>query len=92
MLAAVACAAVIAYVRLFGAPFLTWDDDRNIVLNPFVRSGNLGALWAAPWFGLYVPVTSTVWAALWHLGDGDAWPFARTTSRSTSRARRWCGC
>jgi hypothetical protein len=75
MLAVVACAAVVAYARVIHAPFLAWDDDRNILLNPFVRSGHIGALWAAPWFGLYVPVTSTAWAGLWHLGDGAAWPF-----------------
>jgi hypothetical protein len=64
MLAVVACAAVVAYARVIHAPFLAWDDDRNILLNPFVRSGHIGALWAAPWFGLYVPVTSTAWAGL----------------------------
>jgi hypothetical protein len=72
MIAVVACAAVIAYARLLHAPFLAWDDDRNIVLNPLVRSGTLSAIWSAPWFGLYVPVTSTVWAFLWNFGDGNA--------------------
>ena len=28
-----------------------------------------------PHFGLYIPVTSTLWAALLHLGGGATWPF-----------------
>jgi hypothetical protein len=67
--------AAVVYARLLGAPFLSWDDDRNILMNPLLRAADLGGIWSAPWFGLYVPVTTTAWAAIWQLGGGSAVAF-----------------
>lgn len=75
MVVAAVCVACFVYARLLAAPFLGWDDDHNIVLNPAVRDAAFGAIWAAPWFGLYVPVTSTLWAVLWKLDGGSAVAF-----------------
>jgi protein O-mannosyl-transferase len=38
-------------------------------------SGAWTKLWAQPHFGMYIPVTSTIWAALLQLGGGATWPF-----------------
>lgn len=32
-------------------------------------------MWASPFFGTYIPVTHTLWAALWKIGAGEVWPF-----------------
>ena len=46
--------------------FLTGDDHLNIVRNPIMRSPKLAELlniWLAPYEGLYIPCTYTVWFA-----------------------------
>lgn len=63
------------YAFLFHAPQLTWDDDSNIFRNPYYLANMWLPFWKEPYFGLFVPVTSTVWGALFHLGDGAVWPF-----------------
>lgn len=63
------------YGSLLNAPYLPYDDDTNIFSNYHFLSGNWTALWQAPYYGVYVPVTSTVWVTLWSLGEGAAWPF-----------------
>ncbi|HMB71612.1 MAG TPA: tetratricopeptide repeat protein [bacterium] len=57
-------------LAVFGAAssfrFLQWDDDTNVVENPHLATGSvagLAELWAAPYAGLYVPVTYTWWWA-----------------------------
>jgi len=69
-----ACAAVI-YAFLIKAPQLTWDDDSNIFSNPYYLNNMWLPFWNEPYFGLYVPITSTVWGALYALGGGEVWPF-----------------
>ncbi|WP_337169403.1 hypothetical protein [Gemmatimonas aurantiaca] len=63
------------YAPLFGASFLRWDDGHNITRNPLL-SGDTSwtEMWARPWFGLYIPVTLSIWRALLDLGAG-AVPF-----------------
>lgn len=63
------------YLGLFDAPQLTWDDDSNVFANPYFQAGMLKPLWTEAYFGLYVPVTSTVWAALYWVFQGAVWPF-----------------
>ncbi len=75
MVIATAVVAAMVYARLLGAPFLSWDDDRNILMNPMLRAADIGGIWRAPYFGLYVPVTGTAWAVLWQLGGGSAVAF-----------------
>ena len=74
-LALIFVVAAAVFGSLLKAPPLTWDDDTNIFSNPYFQSGQWWRLWDAPYYGFYTPVPSTVWAALYHLGGGAAWPF-----------------
>lgn len=54
---------------------ITWDDNSNIFQNPYYHAGYWLPFWTEPYFGLYVPVTSTVWEMLFRVAGGEAWPF-----------------
>lgn len=68
-------AAAVVYARLISAPALTWDDDSNIFANPHFQAGEWAIFWQEPYFGLYIPVTSWIWGALYNLGQGSFVPF-----------------
>jgi hypothetical protein len=74
-LVVICVAAATVYLTLIHAPFLSWDDDRNISANPYLLNSDWWPLWLKPYFGLYVPVTTTVWAALFHATNGNAEAF-----------------
>lgn len=74
-LAVVLAITVALYSELWNASPLSWDDDANIFNNPYFRMGMWWGVWTEPYFGLYVPVTSSVWAFLLWMGHGEAWPF-----------------
>lgn len=63
------------YATLWNAPPLTWDDNSNIFGNPYFVMHLWWGVWTDPYFGLYVPVISSLWAGLYSLGQGDAWPY-----------------
>lgn len=63
------------YSRLWGAPPLSWDDGSNIFGNPYYTMHYWRGIFSEPYYGLYVPVTSCIWALLYWLGGGDAWPY-----------------
>ncbi len=63
------------YALLWSAPPLSWDDDANIFANPYFVMHQWWRVWLEPYYGLYVPVISTVWAALYWLGGGASTPF-----------------
>ncbi len=63
------------YFQIFAAPFLPWDDDYNITLNPYLLQGQWLELWNHTYFGMYIPVTHTFWGLIFHLGGGQALPF-----------------
>ncbi|HEX7937783.1 MAG TPA: hypothetical protein VF483_02255, partial [Gemmatimonadaceae bacterium] len=67
--------ALIVFARLLNAPYLTWDDDKNIFSNPYYLFTGWGHLWLQPYFGLYVPVISTIWALLYKAGSASTLPF-----------------
>jgi hypothetical protein len=72
-LVAISLTSAAVYSRLFHAPFLAWDDSTNIVANPHYQTGSgWRELWLQPYFGLYVPIISSVWAALFQLGGESA--------------------
>lgn len=63
------------YWPLFWAGPLQYDDHSNIFANPHYRDGSLLYLWKYPYYGMYIPVTSTAWSLLHSLGGDAAWPF-----------------
>jgi hypothetical protein len=68
-------AAAAMFATLWHAPSLIWDDDSNIFKNPYYLADLWRPFWTAPYFGLYVPVTSSIWEILFRVGDGAPWPF-----------------
>ncbi len=63
------------YFQTLGADFLPWDDDYNITLNLYYKLGAWKDLWSRSYYGMYIPVTSSVWAVFYYLFDGKPWPF-----------------
>lgn len=74
-LGAILIAVISIYAQILTAPALTWDDGSNIFNNPFYNMHMWWGVWTNVYYGLYVPVTSTVWAFFFWLGGGQAWPF-----------------
>jgi hypothetical protein len=58
---------ILALFRLCGSEFTYWDDQATIHANGRLNPPTLDTLrfyWTTPDFGLYVPVTYTVWAVV----------------------------
>jgi tetratricopeptide (TPR) repeat protein len=72
---AILIATGLAYRSTWDAPPLAWDDDYNIWKNSAYLLGPWWQVWKTSNYGMYIPVTSTAWALLYHLGAGSAWPF-----------------
>lgn len=91
LLAALCCLTVALYLSLLRAPFLGWDDEPNISANPYFLHLGWWRLWARPYFGVFVPVVSTMWAGLYAVGGGAAWPFrvANALLHATNVALVW---
>src|SRR6185312_6710837 len=77
--ALVAVAALALFAMAWGFDFTLYDDTLHIVQNPrFVVPGQQDVLsfWKAPFAGLYVPVSYTLWMGIRHFavtglaGDG----------------------
>jgi Tfp pilus assembly protein PilF len=59
------------YLTIPGNEFVSTDDPTNIYHNPLVLAftpEHLRQFWTAPFYGLYTPVTYTVWGALATVG------------------------
>jgi Flp pilus assembly protein TadD len=71
---AVLAAAFLVFHRALGFGFVAWDDDPNIVENPFYRRVTAAGLWqfwttwGAPFQEQYMPVTWTAWGICAWLG------------------------
>jgi hypothetical protein len=50
---------------VLNGPFLPWDDREHLELNPLVTNQNFAEIWTRPYFGLYIPVTYSVWAVIY---------------------------
>jgi protein O-mannosyl-transferase len=58
---------LVAVGRLCAHDFLWWDDQGIVHQNPWMNPPTWGTLvhyWTMPIFGLYIPVTYTVWAGV----------------------------
>lgn len=57
----------LVYGPSVGFEFVTWDDPANIFENPLFNPLNgeqFARIWTKPYFGLFAPVSYTVWAAV----------------------------
>jgi tetratricopeptide (TPR) repeat protein len=74
---------LIVYGQTLAAPTMEFDDSFYLVRNPYVNGAHpfsmLGAVWTAPYFGFFNPVTTTSWLLDRALADKtqpfDARPF-----------------
>ena len=79
--AVLAGACVLAFGRTVGHGFLIWDDRAFIAANPLIAhpsAANLVALWTTPLYGLYAPLTYTLWALLSAVSGPQPWVFHLT--------------
>ncbi len=74
-LVAIGLLAFAVFAQLLPVGALNWDDDSNIFKNPWYQMGEWRPFWLDSYFGLYVPVTSMVWQAMYIIGHGKALPF-----------------
>ena len=63
------------YFQTFQAGFLPWDDDYNITLNLYYKIGVWTDLWTRIYYGMYIPITSSVWGLLYKVFNGSPLPF-----------------
>jgi hypothetical protein len=63
-----------SFGRTVGAPFLLYDDPQHVMNNVWLKEGSFWNFWQQPYFGLYIPVTYTLWTALYKLSSA-AWAF-----------------
>jgi len=59
------CCAV--FWRALSGQFLHWDDTTHITLNPYLQAGDVAHFWKSEYYSLYIPLTYTLWTALYHL-------------------------
>ncbi len=63
-----AICGLVIFPAIYYGEFLQWDDDKNLYKNPWLLEGDVLRFWTEKfYFLLYIPVTYTVWTALWHL-------------------------
>jgi len=63
---------MLAFGRSLGFGFLAIDDPDNFLQNAYLRplrAEGLKVIWTEPYWGLYTPVTSTVWASELYLTE-----------------------
>lgn len=44
--------------------FLSWDDDVNITGNTMVTGAHFASIWSGFYYGMYIPMSLSAWAAL----------------------------
>jgi Flp pilus assembly protein TadD len=72
---AVALLALLVFARTFDFGFLIWDDDQHVTANARLdppTPASLWTFWQAPFLGLYVPVSYTLfWFEAWITNGPD---------------------
>lgn len=72
----VALAAFLLYSPTIRFGLVAWDDETNIVLNPYVQplsADRLAVLWSRPYGDLYVPLVYTGYAVELAISAGKPW-------------------
>lgn len=57
-------ACFLIYGRTLTGDFLPWDDLQHIALNKNLIAGNVKYFWQNAYYGMFVPVTYSVWSLL----------------------------
>ncbi len=52
-----------------------WDDDRNILLNPYFSSHNIEGLWQNRYLALYAPIVYSIWSLFFEGSATSALPY-----------------
>lgn len=60
---------LIIYAQTLGFSFLSWDDDVNITGNAMVLGRDFAAIWTHAYYGMFIPLTYSLWAWLAGLGS-----------------------
>ncbi len=66
VLLALAVATLAAYLPVLNAGFVLWDDRLNIYENPYLMKGEWWIFWLYPYYLLYIPLTYSLWTAVYH--------------------------
>src|SRR4051794_36894391 len=69
---------LIIYGQTLGYSFLNWDDSIHILNNPWLRGtwSDLLRFWQGPYYGLYAPVTYSMWSLISRVGEApQPWIF-----------------
>lgn len=67
--------AFLVYFQTLSADFLAYDDRLNIIDNYLLRTHDIAFFWKNLYFGLYIPVTYSVWLSLDWLFGADGFYF-----------------
>lgn len=69
--ALLAVAVLLVFGRSVFFSYVAWDDDFNIIRNAVMGEGDLAYFWKHAYYGLYIPLSYTMWS--W-LAFGQGWP------------------
>ncbi|MBX3020605.1 MAG: hypothetical protein KF799_02920 [Bdellovibrionales bacterium] len=59
--------ALVSFSPALTGGFLSWDDTQHILLNPWLRAGDLSHFWKETYYSLYIPVTYSIWTLLYKI-------------------------
>jgi hypothetical protein len=69
--------SVLPFLGILGHGFIAVDDQIHTYLNPFLNgraAGSVWNFWSSAYWGLYMPVTYTIWACISALArSGTTW-------------------
>ena len=84
--------ALLLYCRVLGLGTINYDDNIHIFENPLLNPPSLDGLvrfWQAPFMGLYIPVTYSVWTLLSGLAHAASGPGRAETMNLLCHATNW---
>lgn len=66
---------LIVYANIINGDFLFWDDNQNILENPFLSFSMIHNFFTAPFLGMYIPISYSVWTILSELFGNEPYVF-----------------
>jgi len=74
-LGAILLVTFIAYSSSLGNGFVNWDDDSNIVNNPYVRNFDIVNIFSSTYSNAYRPLTFLTFSAIYQVAGDNAQPY-----------------